>query len=144
MGGACGPTGSTLVSGVMFLGVSAVFGFASGGNYRRSSPGYERGGLLLRRSQLLANFRKRGKIFAVSLFINNFHFRAALAPYWPPGHKKKPLPKGRGEFKQGGFTSGRRRGHPGGWAVPGSRLGGPELSGTLSGNWSLMLQRNIA
>ena len=67
-----------------------------------------------------------------------------LSPAAPSRQKKKPLTEVRGEFKQGGFTSGRRRGRPGGWAVPGSRLGSPELSGTLSGNSSLMLQRNIA
>ncbi len=47
-------------------------------------------------------------------------FSVALAPQWPPGLKKKPLIEVRGEFKQGGFTSGRREGSPGG-------MGGPSL-----------------
>jgi hypothetical protein len=40
VGGACGPTGTTLVSVISFLGFFAVFGFGLGGNCRRSSPGY--------------------------------------------------------------------------------------------------------
>ena len=49
--------------------------------------------------------------------------------------KKKPLTEVRGEFKQGGFTSGRRRARPGERPVPLIRVGGdPDGSGALSGN----------